>query len=151
VHYSNGLPLLWLGPSRSERARPISAIWPDAEPGEAFSPVGTGGLLAKSGRPLVGGGVAGEQAGRVVDRIRGRREGRSSLEDFSTAEGIGGRERTMASQSRGHRQGPSGWGGSTRRCNAWGGIETVRGGLEWAIRGGSAMVSTTVFRAAQEW
>jgi hypothetical protein len=41
-----------------------------------------------------------------------------------------------ASRSRGHRRGPSSWGGSTRRRSAWGGVETVEGGLERAIRGG---------------
>jgi hypothetical protein len=34
--------------------------------------------------------VAREQAGRVADWIGGRREGRGSLECFSTEEGIGG-------------------------------------------------------------
>jgi hypothetical protein len=52
-------------------------------------------------------------------------------------EGIGGGEETVASQSRGHRRGPSGWGGCTRWHSAWGGVEMVRGGLEWAVRGGS--------------
>jgi hypothetical protein len=53
------------------------------------------------------------------------------------AEGISGGVRTATSRSRGHRRGPSGWGGGTRRRSAWGGVETVRGGLEWAIHGGS--------------
>jgi hypothetical protein len=58
-------------PYGSERARPTSVFWPEAGPGEVFSPVGTGGLPAKSGRLVVGGGVAGERAGKVADRIGG--------------------------------------------------------------------------------
>jgi hypothetical protein len=81
--------------------------------------------------------VAGEQADRVADWIGGRREGRGSPEGFFVAEGIGGGERTAASWSRGHLQGPSGWGGSTWRRGAWGGVETDRGGLERVVDGGS--------------
>jgi hypothetical protein len=50
---------------------------------------------------------------------------------------VGGGEETVASQSRGHRQGSRGWGGSTRRRSAWGGVEMVGGWLERAVRGGS--------------
>jgi hypothetical protein len=74
--------------------------------------------------------VAGEQAGRVADWISVRREGRGSPEGFSTVEGISGGERTIASQSRGHRRGPSDWGGSTWWHGAWDGVEMVGGGLE---------------------
>jgi hypothetical protein len=81
--------------------------------------------------------VAGEQADVVTDWFGGRREGRSSLEGFSTAEGIGGGEEMVASQSRGHRRGPSGRGGCTRQRDAWGGVKTVGGWLEWAVRGSS--------------
>jgi hypothetical protein len=81
--------------------------------------------------------VAGEQASGVTDRFGGQREGRSSPEGFFVVEGIGGREETAASQSRGHRRGLSGRGGCTRRRGAWGGIKTVRGWLEQAVRGGS--------------
>jgi hypothetical protein len=56
----------------------------------------------KSSRPASSGGVAGEQAGGVTDRFGGRREGRSSPEDFSMVEGIGGGEEMAASRSRGH-------------------------------------------------
>jgi hypothetical protein len=94
--------------------------------------------------------VAGEQAGRVADRIGGRREGRGSPEGFFAAEGINGRGRTLASRSRCHRRGLSGWGGSTRKHDAWVGVETVGEGLERAVHGGSATMSTAVFRAAQE-
>jgi hypothetical protein len=52
-------------------------------------------------------------------------------------EGIGDGEKTAASQSRGHQRGPSGWGGSTQWHGAWGGVETVRGGLERVVCGGS--------------
>jgi hypothetical protein len=55
VHCSNGLPLPWFGRSGSERARPILAFRPEAEPGEAFSPIGIDGLPAKSGLPRAGG------------------------------------------------------------------------------------------------
>jgi hypothetical protein len=101
-------------------------------------------------RPVVGDGVGKEQAGGVVDQIGGRREGRGSPEGFSMAEGIGGGERSAASRSRGHRRGPSSWRGSTLWRGAWGGVEMVGGGLEWAIRGGSATVSTAVFGVAHE-
>jgi hypothetical protein len=50
---------------------------------------------------------------------------------------VGGGEETAVSRSRGHRWGPSGWGGSTRRRGAWGGVEMVGGGLERAVQGGS--------------
>jgi hypothetical protein len=99
---------------------------------------------------VVGSGIAGEQAGRVVDPIGGRREGRGSPEGFSMAEGIGSGGRTSASRSRGHWWGPSSWGERTRRCDAWGGVKTVEERLERAVRGGSAMVSTAVFEVAQE-
>jgi hypothetical protein len=101
-------------------------------------------------RPVVGGGVAEEQADRVADRIGGRREGRRSPESFSVVEGIGGGGRTSASRSRGLWKGPCSWGGSTRRRDAWGGVETVRAGLERADCGGSATMRMTVFGAAQE-
>jgi hypothetical protein len=52
--------------------------------------------------------VAEEQVGGVMDRFGNQREGRSSPEGFSVAEGIGGGEETAASRSRGHRRGPSG-------------------------------------------
>jgi hypothetical protein len=52
-------------------------------------------------------------------------------------EGINGGEKTAASQSRGHRRGPSGWGGCTRQRGTWGGVETIGGGLQQAVRGGS--------------
>jgi hypothetical protein len=74
VHCANGLPLQWLSPSELERARHISAFQPEAKPGEAFSPIGAGGLPAKSGRPVVGGGVAGEQAGYERGWIFGSEE-----------------------------------------------------------------------------
>jgi hypothetical protein len=102
-------------------------------------------------RPVVGGGVAVEQAGRVVDLIGGRREGRGSPKGFSAVEGIDGGDRTLTSWSRGHQRGPSGWGGSTQRRNALGGVEKVREGLERAVHGGSVTMSTAVFRVAQEW
>jgi hypothetical protein len=72
----------------------------------------------------------------VADRIGGCREGRGSPEGFSTMGGISEEERTSASQSRDHRRGLSGWGGSTRQRSAWGGVETVGGGLEWDVHGG---------------
>jgi hypothetical protein len=81
--------------------------------------------------------VAGDKAGGVTDRFGSRREGGASPEGFSMAEGIGGRENMVASRSGGHRRGTSGWGGSTRWHYAWGGVETVEGGLEWAVPGGS--------------
>jgi hypothetical protein len=80
--------------------------------------------------------VAGEQASGVTDRFGGQREWRSSSEGFSVAEGIGGGEETAASWSRGHQRGLSGWGECTRRCGAWGGVETVGGWLERAVCGG---------------
>jgi hypothetical protein len=82
-------------------------------------------------------GVAGQQAGGVRDRFGGQREGRGSPEGFSAVEGIGGGEATAPSQSRGHRWGPSDWGGSTQRHGAWGGVDTVEGGLERAVHDGS--------------
>jgi hypothetical protein len=50
-------------------------------------------------------------------------------------EGIGGGEEKAASRSRGHQRGPKGRGGCTQWRGAWGGVKTVRGGLEQAIRG----------------
>jgi hypothetical protein len=58
--------------------------------------------------PVVGGGVAREQSSRVADRIGGGREG-GSPEGLSVVEGISGGGKTLASWSRGHRRGPSGW------------------------------------------
>jgi hypothetical protein len=79
--------------------------------------------------------VAGEQADRVTDRFDGQREGRGSPKGFSAVEGTGGGEKMAASWSRGHRRGPSSWEGSTQRRGAWGGVETVKEGLEWAVHG----------------
>jgi hypothetical protein len=90
----------------------------------------------KSSQPAASSGVAGEQAGRVTDRFGGQREGRRSPEGFFVVEGNGGGEETAASLSRGHRRGPSDWGGCTLRHGAWGGVKTVGGGLEQAVRGG---------------
>jgi hypothetical protein len=81
--------------------------------------------------------MAGEQAGGVMGRFCGRREGRSSSGGFSASKGISGGEETATSRSRGHRRGPCGWGGCTRWCGAWGGVETVGGWLEQAVHGGS--------------
>jgi hypothetical protein len=100
-----------------------------------------GGLLPRRHRQVTGeirpaggrwasGGVAGEQAGGVTDWFGGRKEGRGSLEGFSTAEGINGREKTVASRSRGHQRGLSGLGGSTQWRGAWGGVEMTIEGLE---------------------
>jgi hypothetical protein len=110
-------------------------------------------MSAKSGWPAVGGRQwSGRGASRQgADRIGGQIEGRGLLEGFSAAEGNGGGEKTTASQSRGHRWGPSSWGGSTRRRDAWGGVEMIGGGLEWVVHGSSATVSTVVFGVAQEW
>jgi hypothetical protein len=73
-----------------------------------------------------------------------------SLEGLSAVEGISGGGRTLASQSRGHRRGPSGWGGSTQCCDAWGGVKAVGEEPERVVRGGSATPSMVVFGAAQE-
>jgi hypothetical protein len=69
--------------------------------------------------------------------------GGGSPEGLPAVEGIGDGVRTSASQSKGHRWGPSGWGGSTQRCGAWGGVE--------AVCSGSATASMAVFGAVQEW
>jgi hypothetical protein len=74
--------------------------------------------------------VAREQADGVTDRFGGRREGRSSPEGFSVAEGFGGGEETAARWR-------SGWRGCTRWHGAWGGVEMVGGWLERAAYGGS--------------
>jgi hypothetical protein len=83
--------------------------------------------------------VAGEQVGRVADRIGGGRERGGGAHQNACPRLRG---RTSASQSRGHRRGLSGWGGSTRWRDAWGGVEAVGEGPRWAVRGGSAMAST---------
>jgi hypothetical protein len=75
-------------------------------------------------------------------RIGGDREG-GSPEGLFTAEGIGDRGKTSGSRSKGHQQGPSSWGGSTRRCDAWAGVEAAGEGPERSIHGGSVMMSTT--------
>jgi hypothetical protein len=133
-------------------ARPIQNREGPAEPGEAFSPSALAACRQNPAgrRPMVGGGVAGEQVGRVADRIGSRREGRGSPKGFSPVEVLGGGQRMVASWSWGHRRGLSGWGGSTWWRDAWGGVEMVVGGLEWAVRGSSVTASTTVFRVAQE-
>jgi hypothetical protein len=81
--------------------------------------------------------VAGEQADGVPNWFGSRREGRSSPKGFSMMEGFGGGEEMATSRSRGHRQSLRGQGGCTRRRGAWDGVETVRGGLEQAVRSGS--------------
>jgi hypothetical protein len=80
--------------------------------------------------PVGGRGVAGEQADGVTNWFGGQKEGRGSPEGFSVAEGINDREKTMASQSRGHWRGLSSLGGSTQRRGTWGGVEVTREGLE---------------------
>jgi hypothetical protein len=107
--------------------------------------------LCLSGRGRARGGFLPiGTVGRVADRIGSRREGRGSPKGFSPVEVLGGGQRMVASWSWGHRRGLSGWGGSTWWRDAWGGVEMVVGGLEWAVRGGSVTASTTVFRVAQE-
>jgi hypothetical protein len=64
------------------------------------------------------------------------------------AEGIGAGERISASQSRGHWWGLSGWGGSTRRRDACGGVKAVEQGLEWVVHGSLATTSKAMLRAA---
>jgi hypothetical protein len=94
--------------------------------------------------------VAGEQAGGVTDLFGGRREGRSSPEGFSMVEGIGGGEETVASRSRGHWWGPSGWEGCTQWHGAWGGVKTVGGALERAVRSGSVQPERNSGGGAEE-
>jgi hypothetical protein len=94
--------------------------------------------------------VAGEQASGVADRFGGQREGRSSLESFSTVERISGGEETVASRSRGHRRGPSGWGGCTQRRGARGGVKTVGGRLEWIVLGGLVQLERNGGGGAEE-
>jgi hypothetical protein len=62
------------------------SISAQGETREVFSPVGTGDLPMKSGRPVGYGRVAGEQADGVTDWFSGRREGRGSPKSFSAAE-----------------------------------------------------------------
>jgi hypothetical protein len=66
--------------------------------------------------------VAGEQASGVMNRFGGQREGRSSLESFSTVERISGGEETVASRSRGSPAGSERLGRmySAARCSGWG-------------------------------
>jgi hypothetical protein len=87
-----------MGQAHLATAFPVQPAEPfGPRPKQGFFPVGTGELLAKSGRPTGGGGVAGEQAGGVTDQVGGRREGRSSPEGFSMAEGIGSGEEMATS------------------------------------------------------
>jgi hypothetical protein len=86
--------------------------------------------------------VPGEQAGRVADWIGGGEEGGGHTRWLVRSGG-----RTSTSQSRCHRWGPSGWGGSTRRRGAWGGVEAVGDGLERAVHDSSATARTAVFGA----
>jgi hypothetical protein len=65
--------------------------------------------------------------------IGGRGAHRGGL---TVAQQVDGGEETAASRSRGHRWGPSGWGGCTQRRGAWGGVEMVGGGLQRAVHGG---------------
>jgi hypothetical protein len=69
--------------------------------------------------------------------------GAGSPEGLSMVEGINSGGKTSTSWRRGHQRGPSGWGGSTRQSDAWGGVEAIGEGLERAVRGGSVMASMT--------
>jgi hypothetical protein len=62
------------------------SISAQGETREVFSPVGTGDLPMKSGRPVGYDRVAREQADEVTDWFSGRREGRGSPKSFSAAE-----------------------------------------------------------------
>jgi hypothetical protein len=63
---------------------------------------------------------------------------------------VDGGEEMAASRSRGHRRGPSNWGGSTRRGDAQGGVETVGGGMERAVHGGSVRTERNGGGGAEE-
>jgi hypothetical protein len=66
-HYALGLLLQWLGPFGSGWAQPISAFRPEAKTREVFAPIGTGGLLAKSSRPVGGGRRWSGRGASLVD------------------------------------------------------------------------------------
>jgi hypothetical protein len=85
-----------------------------------------------------------------MDQFCGRREGSCSPEGSSMAKGIGSMEEMAASRSRGSPAGPSSQGGCTRRRGTWGGVETVRGWLEWAVCGGSVRSERKGGRGAEE-
>jgi hypothetical protein len=106
-------------PIRIGEARPISAIRPETKQGRSSSPSSSVTCRQNpAGRRLVGGGgVAGEQAGRVADRFGSRREGGLTGAGGSTAAQTERQGATVVEQrsSRGRQQG--GRGSSRRRCS----------------------------------
>jgi hypothetical protein len=88
-------------------------------------------------RRVAGEGGARELALEVRVQIWGIGSGGAHRGGLAAVKQVGGGEEMAASRSRGHWRDPSGGGGSTRRCGAWGGVEMVGGGLEQAICGGS--------------
>jgi hypothetical protein len=85
--------------------------------------------------------VAGEVGARelaleVRVPIWGIGSGEAHRGGLTVVKQVGSGEEMVANQSRGHQWGPSGWGGCTWWCGAWGGIEMVGGGLEHAVCGG---------------
>jgi hypothetical protein len=69
-----------------------------------------------------------------VDQVWGGGEEEAHRGGLSIVEGIGGGEKMSASRSRGHQLGQSGWGGNTRRRDAWGVVDSAEERLEWAVR-----------------
>jgi hypothetical protein len=117
-----------LGPQRhwawpGKVAWPIWLFWLLTENRGALLPIDTDGLWSTVEWP------------RSKPAGWRRRGGWGSLDGSSIAEGISGRGRTSASRSRGHLWGPSGWRGSTRRHDAWCGVEAVGQGLKRAVYG----------------
>jgi hypothetical protein len=117
-----------LGPQRhwawpGKVAWPIWLFWLLTENRGALLPIDTDGLWSTVEWP------------RSKPAGWRRRGGGGSLDGSSIAEGISGRGRTSASRSRGHLWGPSGWRGSTRRHDAWCGVEAVGQGLKRAVYG----------------
>jgi hypothetical protein len=152
VHCSNRLPLQWLRPSGSERARPSSAFQPEVEPGKAFSPIGTGGLLTKSGRPAASGR---RWSGRGASRQGGGPDWWPQREEGLTERLLyGGGDR----QREGIRVAQERWcGGGGRKGGAswWGApFMTARGGGRWrhgGWNGGREMAAAKPWAWARQW
>jgi hypothetical protein len=99
---------------------------------------------------VAGEGGARELALEVRVLIWGIGGGGAHRGALTAVKQVGGGEETAASRSRGHRRGLSGWGGCTRRCGAWGGVETIGGGLEQVVRGGSVQPERNCSGGAEE-
>jgi hypothetical protein len=141
----NGTVAVGLSPQRHSAwpgkvAWPIWPFWPTIETGELFSPIGTGGLPAKSSRPAAGGR---RWSGRGASSVDGEPDTGWRTTRCSPEQGVPWRRNSSGEECRWWRGGVAEGVGKVVEGahNVGAELGAVSRGSERAVRGGSAMAS----------